>query len=132
MSIFLTSLEQALIFLPLVLGMYISYRILNITDLTVDGTYVLGAAVFAQTLDLGVFVAIFLSLLAGALVGSIVSYMQKGNVVNALVVGVLCSFMLYSVNLQVLGRPNVSLLGKDSIITILEINSWFVPLIVVG
>ncbi len=47
MNILVTALEQSLIMLPLILGMYISYRILKITDLTVDGTYVLGAAVFA-------------------------------------------------------------------------------------
>ncbi|KJW02602.1 ABC transporter permease domain protein [Rickettsia endosymbiont of Ixodes pacificus] len=50
MSIVITALEQSLIMLPLILGMYISYRVLKITDLTVDGTYVLGAAVFARSL----------------------------------------------------------------------------------
>ena len=132
MYIIFTSLEQSLIFLPLVLGMYISYRVLNITDLTVDGTYVFGAAIFAQTLQYGLFCAIMASVAAGAFIGSIVSYMQRNNVVNALIVGVLGSFMLYSVNLQVLGRPNISLLGKPSILSYFDLGQWIIPLIVIG
>ncbi len=55
MNILVTALEQSLIMLPLILGMYISYRILKITDLTVDGTYVLGTVVFARSLSFGYF-----------------------------------------------------------------------------
>ena len=53
MLLLLSSLEQCLLLLPLVWGIYISYRLLQVTDLTVDGTFILGAAVFARTLDLG-------------------------------------------------------------------------------
>ena len=132
MSLFYTSLEQALILLPLVLGMYFSYRILNVTDLTVDGTYVLGAAIFARSISLGLVPALLLSIIAGALVGKVVSYMQRGNVVSSLVVGVLASFMLYSVNLQILGRPNICMLGKPTILSILGLKSWIIPLGIIG
>lgn len=67
MNLLVTALEQSLIMLPLILGMYISYRILKITDLTVDGTYVLGAAVFAKFLSFGLFPALILAVIAGAL-----------------------------------------------------------------
>jgi len=132
LSIFFASLEQSLIFLPLVLGMYISYRILSITDLTVDGTYVLGAAVFAQTLEYGILMAIFCSVLAGSIVGVVVSYMQRNNIVNDLVAGVLASFMLYSVNLQILGRPNISLLGKTTILSLINMTDWIIPLLILA
>lgn len=94
MSIVITALEQSLIMLPLILGMYISYRILKITDLTVDGTYVLGAAVFARTISLGLFPALIFTVISGGIIGSIVSFMQKNNRINGLIAGILASFML--------------------------------------
>ena len=132
MSIFFTALEQALLLLPLVLGMYLSYRILNVTDLTVDGTYVLGAAIFARSIHLGLFPALIFSIIAGIIIGNIVGYMQRGSKVNDLVVGILASFMLYSVNLQVMGRPNLSLLSMPSILSESGADSWIVPLSIIA
>ncbi len=68
MNLLVTALEQSLIMLPLILGMYISYRILKITDLTVDGTYVLGAAVFTKFLSFGLFSALILVVIAGSVI----------------------------------------------------------------
>jgi putative ABC transport system permease protein len=132
MDIFANILEQALLLLPLVLGMYISYCILNITDLTVDGTFVLGAVIFAKTIQFGVLFALTFSMFAGIIAGVIVSLMQKNDQVNPLVVGILATFMLYSVNLQILGRPNISLLNEPSLITIMNIDTWIIPLIIIG
>ena len=113
MNIIFAILEQSLTLAPLVLGMFLSYRILKITDLTVDGTYVLGAAIFARFVDVGLFQAIVLAIIAGAIVGIVVAFMQRNNVVNDLIAGVLASFMLYSVNLQIMGRPNISTLESN-------------------
>ncbi len=106
------AIEQSLLMLPLVCGMYLSYRILKVTDLTVDGTYVLGAIIFAHCIDYGVMWALTLSILSGAIVGVIVALMQRHNRVSDLVVGILASFMLYSVNLNIAGKPNISLVDK--------------------
>jgi putative ABC transport system permease protein len=132
MNIFAAAFEQSLVILPLIFGMYISYRILKITDLTVDGTYVLGAAVFARTLSLGLFPALSLSIIAGATIGMIVSYMQRNDRIDGLISGILATFMLYSVNLQILGRPNVSILGMTNILSLLGASSWLVPLIIIN
>ena len=132
MFLFLAALEQALLLLPLVLGMYLSYRVLNVTDLTVDGTYVLGAAVFARFIHLGVFPALLLSILAGLIVGNIVGYMQRDGKVGDLVVGILASFMLYSVNLQVMGRPNISVLGQPTIASIFGLETWSILLVIIA
>jgi putative ABC transport system permease protein len=132
MNILLISLEQSLVFLPLVFGMYLSYRILKITDLTVDGTYVLGGAVFARTLEYGVLLAMLFAVIAGIVVGKIVALMQRHNQVNDLIVGVLASFMLYSINLQILGRPNISLLDKPNLLTIFGITNWIIILVIIG
>ena len=132
MNILLISLEQSLVFLPLVFGMYLSYRILKITDLTVDGTYVLGGAVFARTLEYGVLLAMLFAVIAGIVVGKVVALMQRHNQVNDLIVGVLASFMLYSINLQILGRPNISLLDKPNLLTIFGISNWIIILVIIG
>jgi putative ABC transport system permease protein len=132
MSVFFTAIEQSLLLLPLVFGMYISYRILKVTDLTVDGTYVLGASVFAVFIDQGIIIALGLSILAGIIIGIFVALMQRHNRVGDLLVGILASFMLYSVNLQVMGRPNISLIGKSTIISQIGISEWVFPLIVIN
>ncbi|HJD60448.1 MAG TPA: ABC transporter permease [Rickettsia endosymbiont of Omalisus fontisbellaquei] len=132
MNILVTALEQSLIMLPLILGMYISYRILKITDLSVDGTYVLGAAVFARTISFGLFPALVFAVIAGGVVGSIVSFMQKNNRINGLIAGILASFMLYSVNLQIMQRPNISVLGMPTLLSILDLENWLVPLIIIN
>jgi putative ABC transport system permease protein len=132
MDIIYAALEQSLILIPLVLGMHLSYRILNVTDLTVDGTYVLGAAIFAKMIYLGLFPAMFLSILGGSLVGTIVSLMQRNNIVSDLVVGILAGFMLYSVNLGVMKRPNISVLDMTNLLSITNQDSWIVPLSIIS
>ena len=126
-DIFTISLEQALLLLPLVFGIYLSYSILKITDLTIDSTYVLGAIVFTRTIHLGVFPAMLFGVLAGVIVGNIVSLMQRNNLVSDLIVGILANFMLYSINLHILGRPNISLLGKPTLISKFDLDSWLIP-----
>ncbi|HJD64733.1 MAG TPA: ABC transporter permease [Rickettsia endosymbiont of Diachasma alloeum] len=132
MNLLITALEQSLIMLPLILGMYISYRILKITDLTVDGTYVLGAAVFAKSIALGLFPAMILAITAGGIIGSIVSFMQKNNRINGLIAGILASFMLYSVNLKIMQRPNISILGMPSLLALFNTENWLLPLIILN
>jgi putative ABC transport system permease protein len=132
MDIIYAALEQSLILIPLVLGMHLSYRILNVTDLTVDGTYVLGAAIFAKMIYLGLFPAMFLSILGGSLVGTIVGLMQRNNIVSDLVVGILAGFMLYSVNLGVMKRPNISVLDMTNLLSITNQDSWIVPLSIIS
>lgn len=113
--LFLASFEQSLLMLPLVLGIYLSYRILNTTDLTVDGSFVLGAGTYARALSegLGHSLSLTLALLFGFAAGSIVALIQRHNRVNALVASIIMLFMLYSINFQVMGRPNISLLAHD-------------------
>ncbi|MES2214939.1 MAG: ABC transporter permease [Pseudomonadota bacterium] len=132
MGIFLGALEQSLLLLPLVFGIYLSYRILRVTDLTMDGTYILGAAVYARMIDFGPIQAMSLSVLAGGFIGVLVGFMQRHNRVSDLVVGILASFMLYSVNLQVLGRPNISLIGKQTLLTGVTIDNWVTALLIIA
>jgi putative ABC transport system permease protein len=126
-------LEQSLLLMPLTFGVFLSYRILKVTDLSVDGTYVLGAVVFARLVPIvGVGLAMIVSLLMGALVGCWVAFMQRDNKIDSLVVGVLTSFMLYSINLQILGRPNISLLNYPTLSSIFELDGWLKPCLVLA
>lgn len=111
--------SQVLPFLPLALGISTSYTLLRATDLSLDGSFVLGAVLFARFVTLGVH-PIFACLIAfagGALVGSFVSFVQKGGRVDPLLAGVLVVFILTSLNLVILGRPNVSLLSTKTLVS---------------
>src|SRR3990167_11439942 len=109
------TLQQTLIFLPLALGVYLSYDVLMVTDLTVEGTFVLGAAIFARLTTLGCnqIVSIIAGLLGGIITGILVTVMQRVAKINSLIAGILAVFMLYSVNFAVMNRPNISLLNSN-------------------
>lgn len=109
-------LEQSVLFLPLSLGIFMSYRVLRCTDLTVDGSFVLGAAVFARCAVAGGGAPLgqLAAVAAGALAGCAVSLVQRR--VQPLLAGILVLFILHSFNLQVMGRPNISLLGIEGLL----------------
>lgn len=132
MTIFISSLEQSLLFYPLVLGVYISYKLLKVTDLTVEGTLVSGAAIYARLVEYSMPVAIMAALMGGVVIGSLVARMQKYDRVNDLIVGILAVFMLYSINMQIMGRPNISLLSSENLLTISPFDQWIFPLIIVA
>ncbi|MFU8798298.1 MAG: ABC transporter permease [Gammaproteobacteria bacterium] len=116
MDIVTSMLTQSLLFFPLVLGIYISYIILQTTDMTIDGSFVLGAGVFARlaTSDVHPVLSMLVAILAGAMAGIMVSAIQAKNKVNSLIAGILALFILYSFNLVLMGRPNISLLEFSS------------------
>ncbi len=110
MNIILDIFQQSFILFPLILGIYISYKVLNVTDLTVEGSFVLGAVVFAKlTTELvNPLLAMFSAILSGALSGIIVALIQRHNKIDSLIAGILMIFMLYSINLQIMGVPNLT------------------------
>lgn len=112
---FVNILQQACIFLPLMLGIYLSYRILRLTDLTVDGSFVTGSAVFARLMveNYSYLFSFLMAILVGAVSGVIVSLIQRNNKVDSIVSGILAVLMLYSINMQIMGKPNISLLKFD-------------------
>lgn len=117
MAFWLSVLEQGLIFGIMVLGVYISYRILDFPDLSVDGTFPLGAAVTAAALVKGVnpYIACLLSLLAGMLAGSITGVLHVKLKITNLLSGILVMIGLYSVNLRIMGKANIPLFNQKTI-----------------
>lgn len=112
-------MTQTLTFLPLAFGISISYTLLRATDMTLDGSFVLGAAVFARLVTLGFSPAFagILALLAGGCAGMMVSFIQKGGKVDPLLAGVLATFILTSGNLALMGRPNINLLSQHTLLS---------------
>lgn len=134
MDILITALSQSMLFLPLALGIYISYVIFRATDLTVDGSFVLGAAIFARLLTAGMHPgsAFLLAGVGGGLAGIAVSLIQYKGRINSLLAGILALFMLYSVNFDVMGRPNISLFYSVNLGSLIGMNSMTGNWIVVG
>lgn len=120
MSGFLLSvLEQGLIFAIVSLGVYITYKILDFPDLSVDGTFPLGAAVTALCLSKGInpFTACFYSVIAGMIGGLITGLLHVKLKITNLLSGILVMIGLYSVNLRVMGKSNISFFNFNTIFT---------------
>ena len=111
------TIEQSLIFAIMVLGVYISFRILNFPDMTVDGTFPLGAAISAKLLTLGVnpYLTLLVALISGAAAGAITELIHVKLKVKDLLAGILVMTALYSVNLRVMEKSNIPLFEEDNI-----------------
>ena len=117
---------DGLIFSIMVLGVLISYRILDFPDLTTDGSFATGAAVATMAIvnGMGLFVAIILATLAGAVAGMITATIHNRLKVPGLLAGILTMTMLYLINIRILGgRANVPLLRIKTLYT--EIPKYF-------
>lgn len=112
-------LTQALTFLPLAFGISISYHVLRATDMTIDGSFVIGAAVFARLVTIGVSpsLAALAALFCGALAGMLSASIQRGGRVDPLLAGILATFILSSINLVIMGKPNINLLTQTTLIS---------------
>lgn len=117
MDMLVNVLDQGLIFAIVTLGVYISYKILDFPDLSVDGTFPLGAAVAALCLIKGInpFLACFIALIAGGVGGLITGLLHVKLKITNLLSGILVMIALYSINLRIMSKSNVPLFGKTTI-----------------
>ncbi|HEY4075211.1 MAG TPA: ABC transporter permease [Herbaspirillum sp.] len=111
------ALEIGLIFGLVALGVLISFRILKFPDLTVDGSFPLGGAVAAVLIEAGVnpFLATAAAIAAGALAGFITGWLNVGLKIMDLLASILMMIALYSINLRIMGKPNVALINDPTI-----------------
>lgn len=112
------AVEQGFAYGFLVLGVYLTFRVLDFPDLTVDGSLPLGAAVSAVAISAGVdpFVSLFLAMMAGFLAGTVTGILNTKLGILHLLASILTMIALYSINLRVMGRPNMTLLGKPTVL----------------
>lgn len=128
MFIWIGAISQGLGYAFLILGVYLTFRILDFPDLTVDGSLVTGAAVTGILLVNNVHPAIVIpiSFLVGSMAGLITGLIHTKLKVAPLLSGILTSTSLYSINLHIMGRSNLPLLNKRTFITL--INDLNLPL----
>lgn len=131
LGIIIGIIEQGMIYGIMALGIYISYKILNFPDLSVDGTFPLGAAVSTALIVQGInpWVCLLAAFLCGCLAGSVTGLFNVKLKIKDLLAGILMMTALYSVNYRIVGAPNKFLMQERTIFTGLEtvIPSWLIP-----
>ncbi len=119
---FLGALEIGLVYGLVALGVFLSFRILNFPDLTVDGSFPLGAAVTAALIVVGTdpYLATGVAMLAGALAGMVTAFLNLRFKILHLLASILTMIALYSINLRIMGRPNLALITEPTVLTPFE------------
>ena len=117
MDLIVSAISQGLLWSLLSLGLFISFRILNIADMTTEGVYPLGAAVCVTLIQQGVspLSATIIAMIVGSLAGLATAIFINIFKIPSLLAGILTMTALLSVNLRVMGRPNLSLLNQKTI-----------------
>lgn len=114
------AVTQGILWGIMVLGVYITYKILDIADLTVDGSFALGGCVCAMlvvTKGMNPVLALVIATLAGVLAGAVTGFLHTVFSIPAILAGILTQLALWSINLRIMGRSNLPLLRVDTIIT---------------
>lgn len=116
---FLGAIEIGLVYSLVALGVFLSFRVLNFPDLTVDGSFPLGAAVTATLIVNGQdpWLATLLGTVAGAITGVVTAALNVRFRILHLLASILTMIALFSINLRVMGRPNVALISQETVLT---------------
>ena len=127
MALVLSVLEQGMIYAIMALGVYITYKILDFPDLTVDGSFPLGAAITAVMITKGInpVITLFVSFAAGAFVGVLTGIIHVKLKVRDLLSGIIMMTALYTVNLRIAGRANLPIYTEKTIFDNDLVNSIF-------
>lgn len=131
---FLGAVETGLLFGLVAFGIFISFRVLDFPDLTVDGSFPLGAAVSASMIVAGFnpWLATAIAVLAGAGAGLVTAILNVKLQILHLLASILTMIALYSINLRIMGKPNIALLGDETVLTPLDVLGlpyyWITPL----
>ena len=133
MNLIINAIEEGLLFSIVSMGVYITYKILDFPDLSVDGTYPLGAAITAVLLINGVnpWLAIIISAVGGAIAGGTTAFLHVKLKISNLMSGILVMIALYSVNLRVMGKSNTPLFSTKTIFKNTNLKSIFIIIIMV-
>lgn len=113
------AVELGLVYAFVAIGVYLAFRVLDFPDLTVDGSFPLGAAVAAVLILAGLnpWLAALVAMVAGAIAGLVTAVLNVRFKILHLLASILTMIALFSVNLRVMGRPNVALINADTMLT---------------
>lgn len=122
LDLVLSTVSQGLLWAIMALGVFLTFRVLDIADLSVEGTFPLGAAVAATLIDAGhsVWFAMLIALIAGCIGGTVTALLTTKLKIPALLSGIPTMIGLYSVNLMIMGKANVPLLRAETVFTLTE------------
>ncbi|WP_164545452.1 ABC transporter permease [Paenibacillus albus] len=122
------AIELGLLYALMALGVYITFRILDFPDLTVDGSFTTGGAIAATMIAHGAspWLATIVACLGGCAAGIVTGLLHTKGRINGLLSGILMMIALYSINLRIMGRPNISLLGQNTIFSSLSILAFMI------
>lgn len=122
LDLVLSTVSQGLLWAIMALGVFLTFRVLDIADLSVEGTFPLGAAVAATLIDAGhsVWFAMLIALIAGCIGGTVTALLTTKLKIPALLSGILTMIGLYSVNLMIMGKANIPLLRAETVFTLTE------------
>ncbi|GMQ45858.1 ABC transporter permease [Vibrio sp. 10N] len=133
---FFGALEIGLIYGLVALGVYLTFRVLDFPDLSVDGSFPMGAAVAATAIVAGInpWVATGMAIVAGAATGWVTAFLAVRCGILHLLASILTMIAAFSINIRIMGRPNMALLGEDTILTPFEMmgDAMYVRPLVVG
>jgi len=136
MGILVSAIGQGLIWATLGIGLFLSFRILNFPDMTVEGTFPLGAAVSVTLIASGVdpFISAIVAALAGGVAGMVTGLLYTKGKIPILLAGILTMTAIYSINLRIMGQANKSLLGDKTLFNakFLDFLPTNFPTVIVG
>lgn len=116
-NLIISTIAQGLLWALLALGVFITFRILDVADLTVEGSFPMGAAISAVLITMGVnpWITVAIAGIGGMIAGAVTGWIHTKLKIPALLAGILTMIALYSVNLHIMGKANISLLRMDTV-----------------
>ncbi|AXY26606.1 ABC transporter permease [Suicoccus acidiformans] len=123
MDVIILSFQQGVVWAVLGIGLYITFRLLDIADLSAEGVLPLGAAIAATLISQGInpYLATIVAFFGGMIAGLVSGFIHTKMKISPMITGILMQTGLYSINLHVMdGRPNIALLGQDTIFSMVE------------
>lgn len=122
MELVMSTVAQGLLWAVLAIGLFITFRILDIADLSIEGTYPLGGAIAVMAITAGYspLLAVILAFFGGCIAGAVTGLLHTKLKIPALLAGILTMIGLYSINLRIMGRATTSILGMDTVYTFFE------------
>ena len=116
-NLIISTIAQGLLWALLALGVFITFRILDVADLTVEGSFPMGAATSAVLITMGVnpWITVIVAGIGGMIAGAVTGWIHTKLKIPALLAGILTMIALYSVNLHIMGKANISLLRMDTV-----------------
>jgi len=129
------AIESGLIYALMALGVYITFRILDFPDLTVDGSFTTGGAIAAVMITNGTspLLATLLAMAGGLVAGACTGLLHTKGKINGLLSGILMMIALYSINMRIMGKPNISIRGTETLVSSIRENTVvYIAILLVG